>query len=839
MRFLDEFRTKPITLADHLPWAALVAPGVILNKDGSFSACVRFRGPDLESSTSEELMAVRARLNNMLKRLGTGWCLHMEARRRIADPYPDSQIDNPVAWLVDEERRALFEQAGAAFETDHLATLTWLPPADETRKAETFLFENRVGSTRDWRETLALFQREITILVDLMADALPEARLMQNSEVLTYLHACISPKPHAVAVPETPVFLDAQLADTPLEGGIAPKLGDQHLRVVGIRSFPAKTLPGLLDALGQLPFTYRWVARWIALDKAGAEAELMRLRKRWFAKRKGIGTLIREAITKEDVPLVDTDAAAKTDECDGALEALGAEVCAFGWLTLTVTVMDQDESRAVEKARAVEAALNAQGFVARTEDLNAVEAWLGSIPGEPYADVRRPMISSLNLCDLLPVSAVWAGPTRDTHLNGPPLLIAETSGATPFRLSLHVGDVGHTMIVGPTGAGKSALLSFMALQWMRYPNARIIIFDKGRSARAATHCAGGRWHALGPDGAYALQPLARIDETGERAWAAEWIGETVSAAGVQITPKHREEIWAALGALAEAPRNQRTLSIFSALCQARDITAALEPFTLKGPHGCLLDADQAPDRVSLFETFETEDLMATPSAIGPVLTALFHEIERGFDGAPTLLILDEAWLFLGETGFAAKIREWLKTLRKKNVAVVFATQSLDDVVRSPIATTLIESCPTQIFLPNPRALEPASADLYRLFGLNKRQLELLAFAAPKRSYYVRQPRGRRMFDLRLSGAALAVCGASSPEDQKLIEQVLAGLPSGVEADGFARAFLDARGLAGVATLFDAISAMADAANDAAPVPSNDFHSPLLAHLEGGSIHAAQ
>lgn len=839
MRFLDEFRQKPVTLADHLPWAALVAPGVILNKDGSFSACVSFRGPDLESSTPEELMAVRARLNNMLKRLGTGWCLHMEARRRVADPYPDSAIDNSVAWLVDEERRALFETAGAAFETDHVATLTWLPPADDTRRAENFLFENRLQNTRDWRETLALFQREIGILVDLMADALPEAKLMGDAELLTYLHACISPKSHSVSVPETPVFLDAMLADSALHGGVAPKLGDQHLRIVGIRSFPAKTLPGLLDALGQLPFTYRWVARWIALDKAGAEAELLRLRKRWFAKRKGIGTLIREAITKEDVPLVDTDAAAKTDECDGALEALGAEVCAFGWLTLTVTVMDGDEARAVEKARAVEAALNAQGFVARTEDLNAVEAWLGSIPGEPYADVRRPMLSTLNLCDLLPVSAVWAGPTSDSHLNGPPLFIAETSGATPFRLSLHVGDVGHTMIIGPTGAGKSALLAFMALQWLRYPDARIIVFDKGRSARAVTHAAGGRWHALGPVGAFALQPLARIDETGERAWAAEWIAETVIAAGVTLTPKHREEIWAALGSLADAPRNQRTLSIFSALCQARDVTAALEPFTLKGPHGCLLDADAAPAKLSIFETFETEELMATPSAVGPVLTALFHEIERGMRGAPTLLVLDEAWLFLGETGFAAKIREWLKTLRKKNVAVVFATQSLDDVVRSPIATTLIESCPTQIFLPNPRALEPASADLYRLFGLNKRQLELLAFAAPKRSYYVRQPRGRRMFDLRLSGAALAVCGASSPDDQALIEQVLATIPAHAAPDAFARAFLEAKGLKGVGTLFDALSDVVAPANDQPGTPSNDFSSPLLDRLQGGLIHAAQ
>jgi len=840
MRFLNEFRQKPITLADHLPWAALVAPGVLLNKDGSLSACVKFRGPDLESSTPEEMMAVRARLNNMLKRLGTGWCLHMEARRRQADPYPDQSPINPAACLIDEERKAHFELAGTAFETDHFATFTWLPPADDVRKAENVLFQNRASDARDWHESLALFDREIRILVDLMADGLPEARLMSDEELLTYLHATISPKDHSVQVPETPVFLDAQLADTALYGGLAPKLGDQHLRVISVRSFPSRTLPGLLDGLGQLPFSYRWVARWIGLDKADAEAELLRLRKRWFAKRKGMGTLLREAITKEDVPLLDRDAQVKADECGGALEALGAEVCAYGWLTLTVTVLDENEGRVTEKARATEATLNAQGFVARTEDLNAVEAWLGSIPGEPYADVRRPMLSTLNLCDLLPISAVWAGPSEDAHLRGPPLLIAETSGATPFRLSLHVGDVGHTMIVGPTGAGKSALLSFMALQWLRYPKARVIFFDKGKSARAATLCAGGSWHGLDPNAPYALQPLARIDEAAEKAWASEWLAETAASAGIMITPKHREEIWAALSSLAEAPRTQRTLSIFSALCQARDISAALEPFTLKGPHGALLDAAEVPETPSFFATFECEDLMATPSAIGPVLTALFHEIEGSLDGAPTLLVLDEAWLFLGETGFAAKMREWLKTLRKKNVAVVFATQSLDDVINSPIATTLIESCPTHIFLPNPRALEPASADLYRLFGLNKRQLELLAFAAPKRSYYIRQPRGRRMFDLRLKGAALAICGASSPEDQKLIDQVSESIKTEQTHDAFVRAFLEAKGFVGVQGLFDTLAIHPAAANDVVASVFADLIANDATPLNlGGPINAAQ
>jgi len=231
------------------------------------------------------------------------------------------------------------------------------------------------------------------------------------------------------------------------------------------------------------------------------------------------------------------------------------------------------------------------------------------------------------------------------------------------------------------------------------------------------------------------------------------------------------------------------------------VAAALEPLTLKGPHGALLDGAGDGVGISRFDTFELESLMATPSAVAPVLSALFHHLEQSFDGRPTLLVLDEAWLFLGETAFAAKIREWLKTLRKKRVAVVFATQSLDDVAASPIASSLIESCPTQVFLPNPRALEPASAELYRGFGLNRRQLELLAFATPKRAYYWRQPRGRRLFDLRLTGVALALCGAGSPEDQTLIDDVLAK----VGETGFAREFLKAKGVQNVDSVLDAFA----------------------------------
>lgn len=802
MRFLHEHRRRPASLADHLPWAALVSPGVVLNKDGSFTTAFSFRGPDLESSTEDELMAVRARLNNALKRLGTGWCLHMEARRRVAAAYPQSDFDMETAWLVDAERRDLFQSAEPAFETDYRLALTWLPPADEARRAERWLFDGLGRAGQDWRQALATFGREADATFDLLAEALPEIAPLDDSALLTWLHACVSPDEHPVLPPETPVFLDALLADAALAGGLAPRLGDQWLKTVSVRGLPSATRPGLLDGLGALPFAYRWTARWIGLDKVDAEREIVKLRKRWFAKRKGVGALLREAIAREEQPLIDTDAASKSEECDGALEMLGAEACAFGYLTLTVTVLDPTEEGATAKARAIEAALNAQGLTARVEDLNAVEAWLGSLPGEPYADVRRPLVSTLNLADLLPVSAVWAGPPGDACLGGPPLAVARTAGSTPFRLVLHVGDVGHAMVVGPTGAGKSVLLSFLALQWFRYSDARVVFFDKGRSARATTLAAGGRWRALEPGAGFSLQPLAGIDRQEERAWAAEWIAETVRQAGLEPSPAVREEIWAALAALAEAPPEQRTLTVFCALVQNRAVAAGLEALTLKGPHGAMLDGAGESLTPSRFDTFELEALMATPSAVGPVLAALFHHLEQSFDGRPTLLVLDEAWLFLGETAFAAKIREWLKTLRKKRVAVVFATQSLDDVAASSIAAALIESCPTQVFLPNPRALEPASADLYRGFGLNRRQLELIAFATPKRTYYWRQPHGRRLFDLRLTGVGLALCGAGSPEDQSLIDAVL---PRS-DGAGFAREFLKAKGVRDVDPVFDAFAA---------------------------------
>jgi type IV secretion system protein VirB4 len=799
---IGEYRSRADRLADHLPWAALVAPGVVLNKDGSFQRTLRFRGPDLESATEAELVAAAARANNVLRRFGSGWALFFDAERAEAIGYPKSRFPDAASWLVDAERQASFEGESEHYESRYHLTLVWLPPPDSEAGAERTLIERPASQKgRDWREALASFVAETDRALDLLAGFMPDVRALDGEEMLTFLHDAVSTRRHRVAVPGTPMYLDALLADTPLAGGLEPMLGDRHLRTLTVLGFPGLSRPGILDALNHQDFGYRWVTRFIALDKTDATRALTRLRRQWFNKRKSVTALLREVMYNQPVQLLDSDADNKVADADLALQALGADYVSFGYLTATITVADLDPAAADEKVRAVERVVNGLGFTAKRERLNAVEAWLSSLPGHVYANVRQPLVHTLNLAHLMPLSSVWAGPARNSHLNGPPLLFAETSGSTPFRLSTHVGDVGHMLVVGPTGAGKSVLLALLAMQFRRYEGARVYLFDKGWSARAAVLAMGGTHHALGSGtdaGAFAFQPLRRIDEAAQRRWASEWIGGLLENQKVAVTPEVKDALWSALGSLASAPPEERTLTGLSLLLQSNALKSALLPYTLEGPFGALLDA--AEDRLALTDVqcFETEALMGQAAAVLPVLTYLFHRLEERFDGSPSLLVLDEAWVFLDNPLFAARIREWLKVLRKKNVAVVFATQSLADIAGSSIAPAIIESCPQRIFLPNDRAVEPQARDAYERFGLNERQVELIARATPKRDYYLQSRRGNRLFDLRLGAIALAFCGASDPAAQRLIDRILAEHGPGQ----FARRFLDARGLGWASAALD-------------------------------------
>lgn len=792
---LTEYKRRVNRLTDLLPWAALVAPGVVLNKDGSFQRTMRFRGPDLASSTESQLVAETARLNNALKRMGSGWALFIEAARQHAQDYPqEGAFPEPVSWLVDAERRDVFEREGEHFESHYFITFQYLPAKESARKISTLFIKHAENENRsDYSKSLALFTSNTDRIFDILSDFMYETKWLNDSETLTYLHCCISEKKHKVAVPDVPMYLDSVLADTHLVGGLKPQLGETHLRTFSILGFPSVSAPAILDQLNHLPLEYRWMTRYLPLDKLEAEKILKSYRRQWFSKRKGILSLMMESFSKSESAMVDSAAIRKSQDADVAMQELGDDHVSFGYYTATITVWDKNSSIADDKAREVERIINGLGFTTILETVNAVDAWLSSLPGHAYANVRMPLLHSLNLAHLIPFSAAWAGPKWNDHLKAPPLIYAQTNGNTPFRLSNHIGDVGHQMIIGPTGAGKSVLMVMMALQFLRYRDAQVFIFDKGNSFMLPTLAVGGRHYEVGESNAAGLvfQPLAHIDQQHERTWATDWICELLQNENVAITPDIKKVVWHALTNLATVPQNQRTLTGLKALIQNQKIRDALEMYTLSGAYGQILDADLEVFAEQNWQCFEMEQLMQMSAIITPVLSYIFHVLEKRFDGRPTLMILDEAWLFLGHSIFATKIREWLKTLRKLNVSVIFATQSIDDVLNANITSALIESCPSYIFLPNDHALEPNVKEAYVDLGLNERQIQIIATALPKRQYYYKSTQGNTLFELNLGPLALAICAHNKPEQRKQVRALWQAHPNSAD---FAKKYLQKQGL---------------------------------------------
>lgn len=778
---LQDFRSQARGLPDLLTYAALVAPGILLQKDGSFLAGWEIRGEDTASATPAELAYVSDQFSHAVRRLGTGWMLHVDACRIRERAYPDaerSHFPDAISQAIEDERRAFFGD-GSCFSTTTYLVVTYLPNYTATKLAGAATVG--VETLPALEKGLKTFQESLLELEDGFSSVLQLTRLDETeffdasdraycqSDLLSHLQRCISGDFHPMRVPDTPMYLDALLGSRNLVGGLIPRLEDgleqRHMAICSIDGLPQESWPGMLAALDTLPFELRYSTRFLCLDQYDAEKEIAFYAKGW--NQRVIGFL--DQFLNRPNPKINRDALAMREDAEDAkTEVQGGHVGA-GYLTSTIILMDEDVEALQDNARELRRVLQSQGFGCRVESINALEAWLGSLPGNSYANIRRPLVTTLNLADLLPLQSVWTGsahcPCPFYPPGSPPLAVFVTDGSTPFRFNLHAGDLAHTFVVGPTGSGKSTLLATIAAQFLRYEHARIFAFDKGNSLLPLCEATGGSHYEIAGEDSLCFTPLQRIDESDtELAWAENWIESLLELQGMKVLPSHRAAIHAAMSGLATQPETMRTLSHFMDTVQDAAIREALAWYTLRGAMGNLLDARQDDLGASRFMVFEMEELMKKGDrSLIPVLTYLFHRIEKALDGKPALLLLDEAWVMLGHDVFRAQIREWLKVLRKANCGVVLATQSLSDAKNSGIMDVLLESCPTHIFLPNKEARNEDARAFYQSCGLNDRQVDILARATPKRDYYMTSPAGRRLFQLALGPTALAFVGASDRE----------------------------------------------------------------------------
>lgn len=786
---LAKHRSAQAGVADLLNYAAMVDDGVIVGKNGAFTAAYLYAGDDNASSTDQERNNVALVINQALVPLGNGWMVHVDSVRREAGKYPErglSAFPDPVSQAVDEERRRHFESLGTMYEGYFVAAITWFPPTLTQRKFIELMFDDDSAAPSNKARTNGLieqFKRELASLENRLSSGLKLTRLKGEKVVnedgststhdglLSWLQFCITGNHQPIQLPSNPMYLDALLGGQELWTGSVPRMGRKFIQCVNIEGFPLDSTPGVLAALAELPCEYRWSTRFIFMDRHEAIAHLEKFRKKWKQKIRGFF----DQIFQTNSGKVDQNAMDMVADADGAVADLNTGLVASGYYTSVIVLMDENRPRLEASALAVEKAVGRLGFAARIETVNTMDAFLGTLPGHGVENVRRPLINTLNLSQMLPTSSIWTGkataPCPLYPALAPALLHGVTNGQTPFRFNLHVRDLGHTLMLGPTRAGKSTKLGLMALQARRYEGMSVYCFDKGMSMYPTTKAVGGLHFSVGSDdGKLAFCPLQFLATPGDRAWAMEWIDTILALNGVETTPTQRGLIGDAIMSMHR--NNARTLSEFTMTVQDKDIRAALNQYTVDGMMGHLLDAPQDGLALSDFTTFEIAELMNLGDRYAiPVLLYLFRRIEQSLRGQPAIIFIDEAWIMLGHPVFRNKIKEWLKAFAKANCAVVLATQSLSDAANSGIFDVIVESVATRIYLPNSQALEDEAAAVYRRTLLNARQIEIIAKAIKQRQYYAVCEDGRRLYELALGPLALAIVGATDKESIAQIKQL--------------------------------------------------------------------
>ena len=768
---LKEYSEEKGKLSSYVPWICLIDKGVVLNKNGTLQKTLKYRGYDLDSSTVYELKNINAKLNDVIKRLGQGWSLNVEARRKKCTDYIEAENEILAIDIIEKERKLNFLE-NEHFESEYYLTIVQLIPTDNSKKVgEIFLEYAKKSEILD--KTLENFNKEFKKILNLFKEIFLEVTELDDEETYTYLHSCVSTKTDKVIVPEIPYAMANYLCDSDLVGGLKPKLRGKEIRCISIQGFPNYTVPGFFDVLNRLNIPYRWITRFLMLSKLEALSKMERKYKNIFSQRLSLFQRVYAELTgekEENSRKLNEDALNKANEVRTQIALTTGDYVSQGFYTCTLIVDGDSIDEVEERVDVISKTINNMGFITIEESINSVEAFLGSIPGNITNNIRMPILNTITLSHLLPVSSVWGGDSWNKHLNAPPLIYTKTKGSTPFRFNIHIEDIGHSAIVGPTGYGKSVLLGLIASSFMKYKDSRVYFFDKDASSRVLTYAVGGEFHDLGND-ELSFQPLANIEIVEEKEWAYGWILEILEQENVKVSPTQKEKIWKALDNLAKTPIELRTISNFYTSVNDREIKEALIPYKIGGALGKYFDSDKDTLNFSRWQVFEMNQVINNKKGITPLLSYIFRRIENSLDGNPCIIILDECWMFFDNPIFAAKIREWLKVLRKKNCSVIFATQELGDILNSKLFTTVLDACQTKVFLPNPNAFADNYIPIYEKFGLNKTEIEIISKATKKKEYYYKSTKGSRLFELDLKEKTLSLIASSDLAKQNKAKEL--------------------------------------------------------------------
>jgi type IV secretion system protein TrbE len=778
---LAMFVKKPmLALSDLKPWAYLLESGIILNKNGSLTAGFTYRGEDLANLTSNDRDNIAHTINQALMMFDDGYIINTDLIRSIQtiQEYSNNHFNNEVAKEIDNERVNNFIDT-SYYTSDYVITITFIANiSQKSRFAEKFFEEQE---DKEFESSLAyilqVFKAKLSEFESLIGNVLNINRLKtvellsesSEDELCNFLNTTLTCINQKIQIP-IGYTLDNFLGNQDFIGGVYPKIGEYYLSIISIDQFPQYTECNILNAIDNLPFELRHCTKFIYSSKEQSEKLIRKQQKLWDSQVTKITDIIFQQITGKTVGRANRDALEMGDDSELALTDARTQASKFGYFSSTIILFDESIDRLAEKTKITVRTIQSLKFNARIEKINAVDSFLGTLPGmNKEFGFKEPILHTFNLANLMHSSSLYVGekysPNPFIAKNSPPLALAVTQGSTPFYVNLHVEDVGHTCIVGPIGAGKSTLLAFIMAQYQRYQNAKIFAFDQRLSLFTITKACNGNHYEIGDDASLRFCPLSLVNDASSRGWALDYIISLIEMQGVIVHAGHKQALYNAIESIERQPK--RSLSEFMSYVQDQDLKQALKPYTRGGALGDVLDGESNNITINDITTFELQSLLNMGEKnIIAVITFLFYWIEKQLDNSPSLIVLDECWLILMRSWFKDKFVEWLKTLRKMNCIVVFATQSLSDFTENEkLFSNILEACATKIFLPNQNAAQKGNDkltglfELYTSFGLNEAQIEIIKHARPKQEYFIKTKQGSRLIDFNLGDIAQAFCCA--------------------------------------------------------------------------------
>jgi type IV secretion system protein VirB4 len=731
---------------DRLPYARLIDENTILLRDGSLMTALQVPGLLFETEDSMALNAQAAAREVMLRsNLDARFVLYHHVIRRRVSVELAGQFEDPLAAHIDRRRRDKLA-GGSLFVNDQFVTLVRRPARGKAGLAERAArLWRRKGrepveaDPRELRSLRAAAQAFAASLGDYGAELLGDYQGPSgavNNELLELVSALYNGEMRPVRRPAEDTDVGRMLPYRRASFGLdAMELrgsgGADFAAILSLKDYPDATCPGLLDALLRLPCE-------MVVSESFAPHERQTSRER-------IDLAIRRLRS------ADEDAMSERSEMLAARDVLGQGSVTFGDHHLTVLVRERELDRLDGAAAACAAALADAGAIAVREDTNLEPAFWGQFPGnEPYI-VRRAMISSANMAGFGSLHGFALGKADGNHW-GEAITLLETTSATPFFFNFHHGDLGNFSIIGPSGSGKTVALNFLVAQAQKF-SPRTILFDKDRGAELFIRGIGGRYDRIRAGEPTGFNPLALPDSAANRAFLRDWFAVLLSADGAEELATISQAVDAAYANDATLRRLRHFRELLSGARRPRpgDLADRLSPWIENGEQAWLFDneADKL-DLSSRVLGFDMTALLESPRLRTPTMMYLFHRIEERLDGSPTMILVDEGWKALDDEVFAARIRDWLKTLRKRNALVGFATQSARDALDSRIATALVEQTATMIFMPNAKA---RAEDYCDGFGLTEHELGLIRnLPSHSRAFLVRQPDASVVVRLDLAGA---------------------------------------------------------------------------------------